>query len=436
MRQALSCILFVSLTLTLVGVSQAWGRLTVSPSLAVRQDYNDNIYLEKDGEEDFITTVAPTLSASLKTRSLHLDLTYGFVFRLHSNESELDETEPGDSQRALAKMDLFPDRDFTVNVLDEFKRVVVDERRPTIEENVVVNRTNFNRFLVNPRYRYRRWQTFTATLGYEYENRSYDNPVGSDAGTGDDSDRHGGRLELEKRFSEKLSASSGYLHTDYRSPTAEDYRSDDFYIGFVHKPGPKLTLDIQGGVTIIDRAEDGDRTERLIGISADYSLTEEIFIGLSYDETIYDSVSFGLVRGRAAKVSFGHNRRISTEASVSYREDDYLDTDREDSTIGVSVQTTVPLRNRISIRVRPYVTWLEYEPEDDHALRYGFGLSVQRDFRYGLLRFGYDHHASENDELFDDYRNNIVFLEAALSWGGSAKQAPGIAPSTPGRRNR
>jgi hypothetical protein len=169
-------------------------------------------------------------------------------------------------------------------------------------------------------------------------------------------------------------------------------------------------------VAKVDRNEDGEDTERLFSVSADYALTNEIHFGLSYDETVYDSVSFGLVRGRSAKASLEHRRRFPTEVSLTAREDDYLDIDREDRTIGAAVQTTVLLSNRVSIRVRPYVTWLEFQPEEDRALRYGVGVSIQRDFKYGHLRLGYDHHASQNDELSDDYRNNIVFLEAGLKF--------------------
>jgi hypothetical protein len=396
--------------LALAGAVQASARVKMSPSLTLREEYNDNIFLEEDEEEDFITTVAPYLSVFLDRRSIDLEATYGFEFRLYSNRSEFDETEPSDAQRARLNLDLFADRDFTVNVFDEFLRVVVDERRPTIEENVIVNRTNFNRFRVNPRYRYRRWKTFTATLSYEYENRNYDGD------RGDDSDRHVGSLELEKRFSERLSVSSGYAHSVFHSDTENDYRRDDLHAGFVYRPGPKLTLNARGGVANVDRNEDGEDTERLFSVSADYALTNEIHFGLSYDETVYDSVSFGLVRGRSAKASLEHRRRFPTEVSLTAREDDYLDIDREDRTIGAAVQTTVLLSNRVSIRVRPYVTWLEFQPEEDRALRYGVGVSIQRDFKYGHLRLGYDHHASQNDELSDDYRNNIVFLEAGLKF--------------------
>lgn len=415
MRRTWLCILLL-LPLIPAGAVQASG-IKVSPSLTLREEYNDNIFLEKDAKEDFITTVAPYLSVFLDRRSIDLKATYGFEFRLYRNQSELDETEPGDAQRARLNADLFPDRDFTVNVLDEFLRVVVDERRPSIEENVVVNRTNYNIFRVNPRYRYRRWKTFTPTLSYEYENRNYEGDMG------DDSERQGAGLELEKRFSERLRVTTGYNYSIFNSDTEDDYRRDDVHAGFVYRPGSKLTLNTRGGVAIVDRNEGGEDTERLLSVTADYAQTEEIHLKLAYDETVYDSVDSGLVLGRTASATLEHHRRLATDVTLTAREVDYLDTDRDDRSLGAAVQTTLPLSNRISIRVRPYTTWFEFRPEEDHVVRYGVGISIQKEFKYGYLRLGYDHHASENDKLFNDYRNNIVFLEAVSFWGGASDRA-------------
>jgi hypothetical protein len=221
-------------------------------------------------------------------------------------------------------------------------------------------------------------------------------------------------LELEKRISEKLTISSGYDHSTYRSDTAADYRRDDVYAGFVHRSSPKLTLNARGGVAVIDQTEDDEMTVQLLNIAANYALTEEIGFGLGYEETVDDSVDSGLVNIRTVKATLKNNRRIPTIATLALEEDEYLDSDREDLSISLIVQMNVLLRNRISIQAIPYVTWFEFKPEEDQSLRYGVGLSAQRDFKYGHLRCGYNYHASQDSEISDDYRNNVVFLEVAV----------------------
>jgi hypothetical protein len=404
-------LLIFLLFLALTGVAPAWARLQVTPSLILREEYNDNVFLEEtDKQDDFITLVAPFLNADLDSKILKLNLSYGFEFRIYRNQTEEDETDPGDAQRARLDAELFPARDFTVRVLDVFEPVTIDERRPSIEENLVVNRTNLNRLWVNPQYRYRRFATFTATLSYEYENLAYDSSAG------DDSDRHTGGLELEKRLSEMLSVVSGYSLSRYNAKTAADYRRDDIYAGCTWRPGKKLTLKGRGGVAAVDRKNEGETTELLLDVSADYALTEEILFRLGYSENVADSVSFGLYRVREATASLEHRRRFPTVATLTFKEEDYFDTNREDLSADIALQTTIPMANRFSLQLRPYVTYFDFRPEDDQVLRYGAGVSIQKDFKYGHLRFGYDHHASKYNQLLNDYRNNIAFLEAAVKF--------------------
>jgi hypothetical protein len=173
-------------------------------------------------------------------------------------------------------------------------------------------------------------------------------------------------------------------------------------------------LNARGGVAVIDQTEDDEMTVQLLNIAANYALTEEIGFGLGYEETVDDSVDSGLVNIRTVKATLKNNRRIPTIATLALEEDEYLDSDREDLSISLIVQMNVLLRNRISIQAIPYVTWFEFKPEEDQSLRYGVGLSAQRDFKYGHLRCGYNYHASQDSEISDDYRNNVVFLEVAV----------------------
>jgi hypothetical protein len=104
----------------------------LTPSLAVKEEYNDNIlYSQENTEKAFITTLSPGLALTDKTERLDLSLSGRLDHRLYSNHSNLNATDQyyegtgkytftprlNFSGKALYSDDSRPDRDFETSGL-------------------------------------------------------------------------------------------------------------------------------------------------------------------------------------------------------------------------------------------------------------------------------------------------------------------------------
>ena len=55
--------------------SEVFAEFYLQPSLTLREEYNDNIYLEEDDQEDdFITSITPGISLGWRTEGVDLTL--------------------------------------------------------------------------------------------------------------------------------------------------------------------------------------------------------------------------------------------------------------------------------------------------------------------------------------------------------------------------
>ena len=73
----------------------SFANYTITPSISIRETYNDNIFLEDSNEEDdFITTLSPNITLDYSPNSkMDINLDYGFDFRFYSSHSDLNDTE-------------------------------------------------------------------------------------------------------------------------------------------------------------------------------------------------------------------------------------------------------------------------------------------------------------------------------------------------------
>jgi len=92
-RNNLKVIVFLVIILTWAGQSPA-DEFQIIPSLAVREEYDDNIfYSSSDKEDDFVTTVAGKLELIERTERLHLNLSGRVAPFWYADNSDLDEVD-------------------------------------------------------------------------------------------------------------------------------------------------------------------------------------------------------------------------------------------------------------------------------------------------------------------------------------------------------
>ncbi|HXV19773.1 MAG TPA: TIGR03016 family PEP-CTERM system-associated outer membrane protein [Desulfuromonadales bacterium] len=405
---------FCLLSLTLLFASHAWARLGVEPRLAVREEYDDNIFLASfDEESDFITTVNPGMALRWETRRFSLVLDYGFEFLFFRDHPEFDATSVRDTQRARAEAEIFPEKSFSVRILDEYRRVSIDRRRPTVETNLIVNKINENHFLLGPRYRLGRLPALQATLGYQFDKFAYDSPEG------DDHTSHAFTLELAREFSPRWVLTLSGAQRFHYAEINDDFRRQDLVAGFTFKAGPQLTLRGDGGVSRIEFRDGDAETSAIWSAGADLRATPRLSFGLAYSENFTVLVDDGLAKTRTARGTVGYAGKIRTDFSVFAQDEDFRSVDREDRSAGGALALRIPVGERLDLRLHGSLAYLEFLPEDEDVRRTSAGAALE--YRLGIftVSLGYDHHVSRSNlpgTALDnnEYRNNIVFLAAAV----------------------
>jgi predicted porin len=409
------------LSLTLLFASQALARLGVEPSLTVREEYDDNIFLDPDDEEsDFLTTVNPGLAARWDARYFNLVLDYGLELLYYRDHSEFDETSLSDTQRARAEMEILPEKSFSVRVLEEYYRTAVDLRRPAVETNPIVNKTNVNHFLVSPSYRLGKLPSLQATFAYQYDKYDYsptdgDDTEGDDT-EGDDNLTHTLSLNLARQMSERLVLTLNSAQLFHQAETDDDFRRQDLTAGFNFKAGPKLTLRGDGGVSWVDFKDRDDETSNLWDLGADLRATPRLTFSLAYSEGYSILADDGLSKTRLASGTVGYQGKIRTDFRLFAQEEDFQTEDRKDRSAGGALTLRIPLGERLDLRLHGRLAYLEFLPEDDDVRRASAGAALE--YQRGLFKvsLGYNHHDSQADQDNDEYRNNIVFLMASVTF--------------------
>src|SRR5262249_28618425 len=74
----------------LLGPSTQRGPLTLTPSLGIVEEYNDNVFLNNQNRVwDFITTFSPTLTLAINQPSFQLNAGYSFSSAIYAKETQL-----------------------------------------------------------------------------------------------------------------------------------------------------------------------------------------------------------------------------------------------------------------------------------------------------------------------------------------------------------
>ncbi len=389
------------------------------PRLLLSEEYNDNIYLdERDEEEDFITTIAPGILLTYRSKLVSVNGDYSLVFRKYKENTEEDETKFNDIQRGLIAVDLFPDYNFTVRVSNEWSRVVIDERRPSSEENLTENRTSLSHFIFNPRYRFRRIPTYELVFDYMYENLEYEDPEG------DDSRSHGAGVDLIKVFSPRLSSSLAYRFKDYNGDDKvdnPDYQRHDATVGLTYQLASFLSVSGRAGKAWIKYDEQlGDRVAHLDGfiwnVAADYHPQSLFYATLEYSEDFSDSVDEGVIEAKTARLLLGLKDRIPVTLELFWRMAEYQMTDREEESIGGSLTGTVSLTTRLSLILAADYAYLEFDPEKEEVNYYGARAGLEYTTRYVVFNLSQSFREWDSNLENGSYTNNITLLSAMLRY--------------------
>ena len=210
-------------TVTAIGAEN-----TFTPSIAVSEEYNDNVFEDPAKREDFITRVMPGFTLNHKAPFWDLDMGYIFDYRHYGHQVKGDEiTHDLKAKGNLRVVDNF----LFLDLSDTYHKVSLDVARDTTNESLFVNQTDQNIATVSPYLLWRLSEKSSIKTGYRYIDTRY-------WGGGIDKTEHVAFADLTHELTSRLSLTAGYAFTRCES-SPDQYDKNDIYGGFRYEYADK-----------------------------------------------------------------------------------------------------------------------------------------------------------------------------------------------------
>ena len=398
--------------------ARSFAAFTVVPSVSVKEEYNDNIFLDDSGEEDdFITTVSPRVELEYSpNKSLDLSLDYSLKFRFYSDHDELNDTSIRDTQNINFRSQVRPFNRVFIDISDVYERVSVDVREKFAIDNAYFNMTDRNTFSVSPYIILPLTPAISTTIGYSYGNVWHRDEALID------SDSHSAYLTLDKIFSSKTSAALKYRYFAYRPELSNDGAAVDEYdrhegsVEIVYQATQDFKINGQVGRSHTDFRGTEDTKITFGDIGMDYSFGSSN-IGGGYNYSLNDSPISGSFKSSRIDLRLETGRVLRLMVNLYYSSDKYININREDKVAGLAFNISKTLSKKISVSLDGEVERRELLPQDEKVYRYSLGSNL--DYRLSetiTAGIGYRYNERDSDTGTDEFQNNIVWLQAKLTF--------------------
>jgi hypothetical protein len=410
-------IIFILIAMFLLSTASiSIAKFSIVPSVDLKEEYNDNIFLsESDREHDFITTVFPKVELKYyPNKMLDLDLDYGLRFNIYSRNSELNDTNIKEIQNIKFEAQARPVNRVFIDISDTYERVPTDVRNPVAEGNVFFNMTDRNTYFISPYAELPVTPTVSSRIGYSFRNIWH-----RDDGLVDH-DSHSAFISLNKRFSTKINGTLGYDYEAYRPESTEgrvnveEYDRQRAYVGIVYRVNQNFEMSGEAGEAWTDFDESDDSQNPFWNVEAVYSLgSSEIGAAYSYD--LVDSATNGSYKRQRIDVRIETGKNLIIAVNPFHTTDKYLIADREDRITGVNLKISRSISQKINAAFNGLLETHEFLPEGEDVFRYSAGMSLDyilsRSITAGL---SYRYNRRDSDIDANDFHNNIASLQAKL----------------------
>jgi len=391
-------------------VQAVYAKLTLTPSIMLKEEFNDNIYLSPDHEEDdLITTISPSVKLTYEAKLVTLSLDYSLLttFYVHnSKENDIYHKANLDALSNLYKDILY------LHITDTYTRVPIDEKKQTGIDNILTNMTDTNTFEVNPYIVYPLTPTLQLRADYIYEYTWYEKE------SGDDTKNHTLSLSLTKNFFEKLKTTVTYSYFIHRPDLTEEYDRQSAQIHAEYLLGPRLTLRGEYGHQWYnyDSSSIDDKEFNFWDAGLNYKLSEALTFDASYKVDFVESVSTGTYKSKRYEGSLSYSKFITSTFRAFHSKAEYLEQDREDKSNGISLDLTMPFTEKLSGTITGTYTKYTFKPEDRKDKRYGLRLALYYELKITTLSVGYTYNKNNSTDNSKEYTNNIIWAQARITF--------------------
>ena len=406
-------ILVIALAGVLFFTINAWSAFEIHPRLLLAEEYNDNIFLsDNNEEEDWITTVAPGVSLSYKNRSVDTTVDYSLRYRFYKDHEDETRDEFKDVQRADATVLFFSGRPFTLRLSETISSEELDERDRGADYNELVNRSTVYHSMVSPEYRLQLTPTFSLDFGYTYDRFDYVEPEGID------SEEHIGRFSLVKQLTATTDVFARYTYIIHQSDDAADeFDRQDYTLGLNQELSGRITAAIEAGLSEVEYDSGFDTDGMVWSVDVSYNLSEPLTFTIGFLQDFETTAVDGLTKTREASFGAGYQREsLTASTELFWNNSDYVRLDREDEAYGIRFDLSKPLASALTFHVDAEYERAEYDDPgiNEEVNRVTLGTSLDYEYRRFLASLGYRYRINESDIDTNDYDNNIVTLSGTL----------------------
>jgi hypothetical protein len=292
--------------------------ITVTPSISVLGEYNDNIFQNNDNKvSDFILAFVPGITVAIENPIYRLIGSYSFTAELYADQTQLNE--------AFARQNFRLDGTYRATPLLTLSLseslLVARDSNTVAEENVSTGRTRSTSNTLSPAVAYQFDPLTTLRFRASWTALRYDDDLAVD------SDTYAVEGFVDRAFTPRLTGSAGYQFAYFDVDGQPGITTHTPRAGVTYRFTPTLTGQISGGPTI-QVPEDGE-TEVFPAITA--SLQQRFSWGaasVQYDRAVGTSGGLGgttenqslgavvqidrLVRGLIVQIAPRYTRTTST----------------------------------------------------------------------------------------------------------------------------
>jgi hypothetical protein len=259
------------------------GPLTLTPSISVSEEYNDNVFSDNRNRQwDFITSFSPALTLYVNRPAYQLSAGYSFSADVYARESQLTN---GLARQNLVATGLYRlSRDLTLTLSDAF---VYDRNANRVTSQTFS--TGSQEFWTNHLSPGMTWQMTplnTLSLSASYDLLRY-----GGSGSSVDSDTYSFQANVSHAFTRRFSGNIGYGFTYLDLRGEQNSTTHTPTVGFSYVITPTLTASVSGGASITELGGDTFATP-----TATVSLVQVFYFGsasLQYNRGISTAGGFG-----------------------------------------------------------------------------------------------------------------------------------------------
>jgi len=403
-RMSLFCGTFCAL---LLGSVQAQGAdFSVKPSLAISEEYTDNVFeRNQNTKSDYITRVQPGLALRYNAPLWDWDLGYGFDYRYYARGSREDDTTHNINAKGLVKI---IDEVLFLELNDVYKRVSLDVTRDNTGESLYSNQSDQNIGSVSPYIVLRPTTKLTVKTGYRYVNTWYKDPQAVSKQS------HIGFINNSYEISSKLFLTGDYTFTREVPQRNSSFYRHEAYVGpryeyadksFIYAKGGFIASDYDNGPHLFNPSWNAGITHTFDSMVASVSTGVKYSddpLGSSIRETSYNaSLTGNLPRG---SLTLQGSYTEFLDATV-----DRMKNKRYSGGVNGAYELVQDLRATLGVTYENYEDLQRKGTTDkyfvDCGLKYDFGKELSVGLTYKYIDY------SSVEIATDNYQVNRVILE-------------------------